>query len=733
MSLWNELKRRNVVRVGAAYILVAWIVLQVLDFTLDVIDAPNWIMQLLVVIAAVGLVGVSIFAWVFEMTPEGLKLERDVDRSTSITAETGRKLNLVIIGTLVAAVALLGYRQFMAPEPSAPVAEPQVASEPAPDVAEDEADIPSIAVLPFEDFSEAGDQEYFSKGIAEEMLNLLAKTDALRVAARTSSFALAGSGADIREIGEKLDVETVLEGSIRKAGDQIRITAQLIKVDDGYHLWSETYDRRYEDIFQIQDEIAASIMSSLRVHLLGEAEERMHVAVAGNMEAYSAYLIGRERMALRTEEDLKAALEQFEKAIALDPNYAPPRVQFAHAWMLLEEFEYGGDDVDPGEVDRLIEPHLARALELDPDNPEAIAVKGLHDFERNRYEEAKAAFDRAIALNPNYAEAYAWRAEIAYVEERFLDLLADKEKAYALDPMSLQLSADLAAEYRNFWRPADAERIIDRMFELHPDHPLAYQAAVMNLGFHGRFAESQLLLEQAIAAHPDNENFAHFRGHGLLALGLLDQADELGESDVLVESAMLREEYELARRRLEEGLASGEDLADYLHAGRLLHVVDPGEGSATRLRSLVDQSLAYYDSRNYDWEADCWPELIYQLQAAGLESKTTPMMAECDKSMEERYKARYLCPCTLYSLVQYTILSGRIEEAVERADYWLSTGDAYYLLHMDPIFSKLSSRPEYADFLARNAAQIQRQQEIYLANRTGAPFLSTSEADTGGF
>ena len=335
MSLWNELKRRNVVRVGAAYILVAWIVLQVLDFTLDVIDAPNWIMQLLVVIAAVGLVGVSIFAWVFEMTPEGLKLERDVDRSTSITAETGRKLNLVIIGTLVAAVALLGYRQFMAPEPSAPVAEPQVASEPAPDVAEDEADIPSIAVLPFEDFSEAGDQEYFSKGIAEEMLNLLAKTDALRVAARTSSFALAGSGADIREIGEKLDVETVLEGSIRKAGDQIRITAQLIKVDDGYHLWSETYDRRYEDIFQIQDEIAASIMSSLRVHLLGEAEERMHVAVAGNMEAYSAYLIGRERMALRTEEDLKAALEQFEKAIALDPNYAPPRVQFAHALSLI--------------------------------------------------------------------------------------------------------------------------------------------------------------------------------------------------------------------------------------------------------------------------------------------------------------------------------------------------------------------------------------------------------------
>jgi TolB-like protein/Flp pilus assembly protein TadD len=727
MSLWTELKRRNVVRVGAAYVLVAWIVLQVLDFTLDVIDAPNWIMQLLVVMAAIGLVGAAIFAWVFEMTPEGLKRESDVDRSASVTTETGKKLNIVIMGTLVLAVAVLGYRQFLAPEVSAPTEQTQQAAAPSEDDLSRKTAVPSIAVMPFEDFSEEGDQEYFSKGIAEEMLNLLAKTDALRVAARTSSFALAGTGADIRDIGEKLDVDTVLEGSIRKAGDQIRVTAQLINVEDGYHVWSETYDRQYEDIFQIQDEITAAIMTSLRVHLLGDAEQRMHAEVARDMDAYSAYLIGRERMALRTEGSLRDAVAQFEKAITLDPAYAPPRVQLAHAWLLLEEPAYGGDKVDPADVDRIVEPQLATALQLTPDSPEAIAVKGLHDLKRNQYDDAKAAFDRAIALNPNYADAYAWRAEIAYHEERFLDLLADKEKAYALDPMSLQLSAELAAEYRNFWRPEDAERVIDRMFELHPHHPLAYSAAIFNLGYHGRYADAVLMLEQALEAHPENENFQHGYGHALLLLGLFEEAEKIGDKDVLVESAVLSGDMELARERLTAGLATGEDLGKWLSAGRFLNLVDKGEGSAAQLRALVQRSLDYWDSRNYDWSSDCWPALIYQMKEAGLATETKPMMSECERSMEERFKARYLCPCMMYGVVQYTILSGRLEEAVERADYWLSNGDSYYALHLDPIFSQLSSHPRYAELLTRNAAHQARQRELYLANRNDSDPSSALE------
>ncbi len=709
MDLWAELKRRNVVRVGMAYVLLAWILLQVVDFAVDVIDAPNWIMQLLVLLAAIGLVAVLVFAWVFEMTPEGLKLERDVDRSQSITPQTGRKLNAVIIGTLALAVAVLAYRQFLSP----PVAVEAPTSAEASESATAEGPR-SIAVLPFEDYSEAQDQDYFSKGIAEEVLNLLAKTDALRVAARTSSFALAGSGTDIREIGQKLDVDTVLEGSIRKAGPKIRITAQLINVEDGYHLWSESYDRDYEDIFQIQDEIAAAIMDSLRVHLMAEEQARIQSEVAHNVDAYSAYLIGKERMALRTREDLEAARTQFEKAIELDPEYAPARVQLAHAWLLAEQERFGGEDIDRKEVDALVTPHLEKALELAPDNPEAIAVKGFHDLRRFRYEPAEQAFDRALALNPSYAQAYAWRAEIAYEQHRYLDMLADKERAYSLDPMSLQLSADLAAEYRSFWRPEDAERIIDRMFDLHPDHPLAYQAAAANLANHGRYGEAMLMIQRAIAAHPDNENFLNWEGWSYLLLGMTDKAREHGDARVRFIAALVSEDYDLANELLDEAMA-GDKPESWYNLARWLYSVENGESSVSQLDRFVQLDLQRMMDEGFPWEDRCLPYLIHDLRTVGQGDRADPIMDSCREDIEKRFEARYLCPCSLNYVVLFTILDGRMDEAVERADFWLTNGDSDFSLHQDPIFSELSERPEYDELLARNAAQIQRQREIFLA------------------
>ncbi len=718
MSLWAELRRRNVVRVGLAYTLVAWIVLQVVDFALDVIDAPNWILQLLVLLAALGLPAVALFAWVFEMTPEGLKLEREVDRSQSITPETGKKLNLVIIGTLALAVVLLSYRQFVAP----PALESPTATPDAQVAAADDAEQPpgarSIAVLPFDDYSEAQDQDYFSKGIAEEVLNLLAQTDALRVAARTSSFALAGGSEDIRDIGRKLDVDTVLEGSIRKAGPKIRITAQLINVDDGYHLWSESYDRDYEDIFQIQDEIAAAIMDSLRVHLLEEEQARIQSQVAHDVDAYSAYLIGRERMALRTRDDLEAARVQFEKAIELDPEYAPARVSLAHAWLLSEQEQYGRKDIDRDEVDQAITPHLEKALELAPDNPEAIAVQGYHHLRRFRYPEAGAAFDRALELNPNYAEAYAWRAEIAYEDHRYLDMLADKEKAYALDPMSLQLSADLAAEYRNFWRPQDAERIIQRMFDLHPDHPLAYQAAIANLSNHGRYGEAMLTMQKAIETNPDNEGFLRWEGWLYLLLGMTDEAAEHGSDQSRFIAALVREDFDTANEMLREALADEdvEDVEDdWYGLARWLYSVERGESSVQQLNRYVQLDLQRMADEGFPWQERCLPYLIHDLRTVGQPDSADPMMDSCREGIEKRFEARYLCPCSLNYVVLFTILDGRMDEAVERADFWLSNGDSDFSLHLDPIFAELSERPEYDELLARNAAQIQRQRAIFLA------------------
>jgi len=544
------------------------------------------------------------------------------------------------------------------------------------------------------------------------------------VAARTSSFAFSGSDLDIREIGRKLDVGTVLEGSVRKSGATVRITAQLINVEDGYHLWSETYDREITDVFKIQDEIAAAIMGSLRVHLLGEEQALMVSERSGNVDAYSAYLIGKERMSLRTQGDIEAARDQFVKALELDPDYAPAHALLAHAWLLLEQERFGGKDIEKDAVDAVVTPHLARALELAPDLPEAVAIKGLHDLQRYRYDEALQAFNRAIALNPNYALAYTWRAEVAYEEERFLDMLADKEKAYALDPMSLEVSADLATEYRNFWRPQDAERVIARMFELHPDHPLAYEAALGNLANHGRYGETALLFEKALAAHPENKQFDQFKGWSFMFLGMYEDAAAAGNDEVKFAAAVMSGDTEAAEALLQQGLT--DDPKTWYAYGRWLYSIEQGEGSRQQLERLVDLDIQRMDELQIPWRERCNPYLVNELRALGREAETTDMMTRCQKQVEERFKAQYLCPCSWFRVVQYTILDGRMDEAVQRADQWLGNGDSSFDLHLDPIFTQLKDRPEYAGLLARNAAQMERQREIYLAGRAEGPLAHSN-------
>jgi TolB-like protein/Tfp pilus assembly protein PilF len=573
-------------------------------------------------------------------------------------------------------------------------------------------------VLPFDDYSEGKDQDYFSKGIAEEILNLLAKTNALRVAARTSSFAFGDSDLDIREIGEKLEVGTVLEGSVRKAGPTIRITAQLIDVENGYHLWSETYDRDFKDIFKIQDEIAAAILASLKVHLLGDESLPEHAAAQRtvDMDAYNAFLIGNERMALRTREDIEAARGKFEEAIRIDPDYAPAHVQLAHAWLLFEQDKYGGKDIDKNDVDAIVAPHLAKALELAPESPEAIAVNGYHHLRRFRYQEAADAFDRAITLNPNYALAYSWRADTAFEQERFLDMLADKEKAYALDPMSLEISADLAFEYRSFWRPKDAERVINRMFDLHPDHPLAYDAAVDNLDAHGRVGEALLMIDKALEANPDNEEFRNWRAWLLMTAGFMDEAEAMDEDDVSFFVRLLDDRLDEAKLIIDKRLAE-EATPYWLMLAREYYRALGADDHQGEIDELIDRSIASYEENNIPWQDRCHVFLVYDLRESGREEAFESTMAQCHKQFEERLKVNYLCPCTWYSLILYTIVDGRYEVAAQRADQWFTDGGSNALLEWAPIFSLLSDHPDYEGFLARNAEQVARQQQIYLSGK----------------
>ncbi len=732
-SFFNELKRRNVVRVGIAYVVVSWLLVQAAGVLEPALLLPDWVDRVVTVFLLIGFPIVLLFAWAFEMTPDGVRLTRDVDHSASITPKTGKKLEHFTIGALSLVVVFFLVKEFMplgdqTPAESTPE---QVASSEV--ITEEETIPPSIAVLPFEDFSEEADQGYFSRGIAEEILNLLAKTRGLRVAARTSSFAFSGSEVDIREIGNKLNVDTVLEGSIRKAGNKIRITAQLIKIEDGYHLWSETYDRDYSDIFKIQDEISAAIIGSLKVHLLGEEKKSIVAERTQNMDAYSAYLIGKERLALLTEEDTRVARKKFEEAIAIDPDYAPAYTALARAIQWEESYIKGEPSLEAkAEFDKEIDAALEKSLALSPNQPEGIAVRGFQHLQRFRYEKAAIDFDRAIDLNPNYALAYLWRSNTYYERGRYLDMLADEEKAYALDPMSLEISSQLAYDYGAFWRPRDADRLIARMFELHPNHKRAYFALIANLTAHGRYAEGVLALEEALEHYPDDKNLRSWYAWELANLRLYDEAEAQNIDFVNFWVNLNNDRLEKAREFADSTIADKE----------LPHWVrfEPKRALAWELRteqgiapfkSAVAEYRAFFDENNIPFTDECRLKLLFDMKKAGVDDGLNEMMEKCRKSTEDRYEAKYLCPCSWFNLVWFATIDGRTDEAIARAKQWLDNGDSFGMLHLDRVIQEWSDRPEYQEILERNDEQVMRQQALYLAG-VAARDKSNAEQTTGG-
>ncbi len=279
-SFWRELRRRNVFKVAMVYLIAAWLLIQIAETTFPALQLPDWTVTFVVVVLAILFPIAVIFAWAFELTPDGLRRSGEVDPSESITGKTGQRINHLIIGALVVAVVVLvtthgGF---------GPGGDEQGA----------DAATTSIAVLPFVNMSDDKGNEFFSDGLSEELLNVLAQVDGLRVAARTSSFSFKGSNEDLRDVARQLGVEHVLEGSVRKSGNRIRATAQLIKADDGFHLWSETFDYEIDDIFKIQDEIALAVVDALKVNLLGEERERLTRRATTSVEAHNLYLRGRQ-------------------------------------------------------------------------------------------------------------------------------------------------------------------------------------------------------------------------------------------------------------------------------------------------------------------------------------------------------------------------------------------------------------------------------------------------------
>ena len=397
VSFFGELKRRNVVRVGVAYLVGAWVVLQIVDFVVDAISAPNWIVQIFILVAGIGLPVVLAVSWAFELTPEGIKRESQIDRSQSIPATTGRRLDRLIIALLLLAVVFLAGDRLMRSPVDMPT--PVQGTSTPHDFAAREN---TIAVLPFVNMSSDQEQEYFSDGITEEILNRLAGIRELRVAARTSVFSFKDHNEDIREIARKLGVATVLEGSVRRSGDDIRITAQLIRASDGFHLWSSAYDRKLENIFAIQDDIANRIAEALQVSM-GIYDRQAGAPRTVDPEAYDLYLRARALHRQRGEV-LLDAIDLFEQALAIDPDFAPAWAGLSHTYIVLPNYISEEQQNSIGDILGKSLSAAERALELDPTLPSAIHAMGNNLLFRFEWANAERQYLKALELDPDSAD-----------------------------------------------------------------------------------------------------------------------------------------------------------------------------------------------------------------------------------------------------------------------------------------------------------------------------------------
>ncbi len=440
MSLVAELQRRNVIRFAGLYLVGAWLLVQVAGTVLPMFGAPAWLPRSIVLLLVIGFVPALVFAWVFELTPEGIKRDGDVPAAQSIAPQTARRMDRMIIAVLVLALGFFAFdRVVLAPRRDAAlVAETQRAARAAGGAGG--VDRRSVAVLPFVNMSGDAANEYFSDGISEEILNVLAGVPDLKVAARTSSFSFKGRNAEVPEIARELQVRMVLEGSVRKSGDTVRITAQLIDARTGYHVWSQTYDRKLEDIFAVQDEIAKAIGDELKVKIVDEhhaaGAASVRAAATRNPRAHDLYLQGMALWHGRKAPGLLRAIALFEQAEREDPGYADAWAGEALTYSVLPFFS---DQVPRDESYARSNARALRALALDPGLAEpyvALANNGGNDIRTIDRATNIALLRRAIAIRPSFATAHQWLGNALAANGEAAAALVELERAAALDPRS---------------------------------------------------------------------------------------------------------------------------------------------------------------------------------------------------------------------------------------------------------------------------------------------------------
>lgn len=510
-NLVSELKRRNVLKVVAAYAVASFIVLQLCDILFPAIGIADEVIGYVLI----GLIAfapvIAIFTWMFELTPDGLKRSREVNRADSISQFTGQRINNIII--LLLSVALVFFAtEYFTQDPATEPQEETAAAETETSLREISIDEivssparpidtrPSIAVLPFVNMSSDEENEHFSDGLSEEILNLLAQSPELRVAGRTSSFFYKGKNENLTEIGEVLNVEHILEGSVRKSGAKVRITAQLISASDGFHLWSKTYDRELNDIFAVQDEIAGEVTRAMEVTLLSDGVMISDRSTT-SPEAYDIYLRAKQALYDRGADNVQISANLFNQVIAMDPEYAPAYLDLAVAELLLN-WNYRRRNVE--EALAAAEAALKQVEALGHKDSDYYAVLGLWHSNASAVDPvhipaADEAYETAIAMNPNNVRAYMWWSThlsgSSVHEDADARALTLNEQARKLDPLNRIANGNHANYLAAVGRPNDAIELLRRLIRTDPQYGFYHAALTIHLNSSHRWDEGVESLE----------------------------------------------------------------------------------------------------------------------------------------------------------------------------------------------------------------------------------------------
>ena len=657
---------------------------------MSLVGLPVWAGRATFAVLAVGFPIALIFSWFYEITPEGISLEKDVDRAESITHVTSRRLDFIVISLLCAAVILFAYDKWGIGGP------PEK----------------SIAVLAFANMSGDPNQEYFSDGISEELLNLLAQIPELTVISRSSAFSFKGKDVDLRTVAEQLNVAHVLEGSVRKVGNRVRITAQLIEARSDSHLWSESYDRTLDDIFAIQDEISADIVEALKEHLGLQVGATPRVIAAANTEAHDAYLRGRYLVVQRTPASIKGAVREFEKAVELDPDYALAHAELALATLLLETYT---DLPITGLVARAT-PHVDEAMALNPTLAEAHAATGYLLWYQWNLEEAQTHFEQAIQLNPNYSIVYLWMGNLLFSElGRYAEAFPMQETALRLDPLSIPAIATYVDGLMTRNRLADADRELEKLASVHPAIYASFRGELTSLG--GKWANLVLGNLDALRIDQGDKNTRNELTLHFTIVGLAKEALAISEAP---DPTALR----ILGRPGDAVTTSEARLAEdpvNLHARRDLGLALASAGDYARARPILEEIWQRSGGRVTSgfgvFGIDSATALIAIRRDAGEKAEAGELLAAIRDNVR-RYQEAGMTVASMADSVDYAeglaaYLAGEREKGLAMISK--AVEDGFFIPQREAYLQALYDDPGFAPIRAKQEARQASERERFLA------------------